>query len=150
MLAVGTVGAVFTGYFAERNAAEALAAGAPAVYERAVDAEQWVFGTYQGIDPTRAAALPPGDAEAVTAAKDAGKQAALLDVALFPCLMLAAYLALILYFKSRGGYRAVELGDLEPGDPAAGRRATHNPAETAATNEEGVAEAGGGIPAPIR
>ena len=150
MLAVGTVGAVFTGYFAERNAAEALAAGAPAVYERAVDAEQWVFGTYQGIDPTRAAALPPGDAEAVTAAKDAGKQAALLDVALFPCLMLAAYLALILYFKSRGGYRAVELGDLEPGDPAAGRRATHNPAEPAATNEEGVAEAGGGIPAPIR
>ena len=37
------------------------------------------------------------------------KQSALRNMALFPAGMLVGYLILIGYFKSRGGYRAVEL-----------------------------------------
>ncbi|QDT17268.1 MFS transporter [Alienimonas californiensis] len=108
MLAVGTVGAVFTGYFAEVNTAEALVAENPAVAEQVLeDDQQWVFGRYTGVEPTKVVGAEAK--AAVKEASDDGKQAALFDVALFPCLMLAAYIALILYFRSRGGYAAVEL-----------------------------------------
>ena len=119
MLAVGTVGAVFTGYFSEVNAAEALADNPAAVQpvegtdtnliDSVVKEQSWVFGSYQGIDPKVADTLPESQQQAVTEAKDEGKQAALMNVALFPVLMLMAYIGLILYFRSRGGYAAVEL-----------------------------------------
>ena len=38
-----------------------------------------------------------------------GKQASLASVAIFPVFMLVCYLALIFYFKGRGGYKPVEL-----------------------------------------
>jgi hypothetical protein len=38
------------------------------------------------------------------------KQKALLDMALFPGLMLIAYIGLFFYFKSKGGYKPVEVG----------------------------------------
>jgi MFS family permease len=41
--------------------------------------------------------------------KDA-KQGALAQVALFPLLMLACYVVLIMYYNGRGGYKPVELG----------------------------------------
>jgi hypothetical protein len=37
------------------------------------------------------------------------KKAALSTAAVFPAIMLVCYLALILHFKSRGGYRSEEL-----------------------------------------
>ena len=133
MLAVGTVGAVFTGYFAETNTAEALERSAPQVAERVLqDDQQWVFGDYTGVEPELVKPLPAAEKAAVTEAAEEGKQAALWNVALFPVLMLAAYIGLILYFRSRGGYKAVEL--------------TEGPA----TDEEGLARYGGGEPAPVR
>ena len=140
MLAVGTIGAVFLGYFAETNSVDVLAETSPAIAETSVKQETWVFGEYEAVDQDAVKALPKADAALVATAEGEGKQAALLQVAAFPVLMLVAFGALLLYFKSRGGYRAVELGD----------HAAPNPAEPAATNREGVAEAGGGIPAPIR
>ena len=41
------------------------------------------------------------------------KQSALAKMTVFPMFMLACYIGLILYFKSRGGYRPVELQDQE-------------------------------------
>ena len=38
--------------------------------------------------------------------RDASNQRALANMALFPTIMLVAYVCLILYFKSRGGYDA--------------------------------------------
>jgi hypothetical protein len=35
-----------------------------------------------------------------------GKQRALFNIAIFPTIMLIGYIVLILYFKSKGGYRA--------------------------------------------
>ena len=41
--------------------------------------------------------------------KDKSNQGALADMAIFPFIMLIAYIGLIMYFKSRGGYKPVEL-----------------------------------------
>jgi len=109
MLAVGTIGAVFLGYFADTNSVEELTEAAPAVAESVTTEATWVFGDYTAIDPDRVKALPADEAVKVSAAEGAGKQAALMDVALFPCLMLAAFLGLLFYFRARGGYAAVEL-----------------------------------------
>ncbi len=50
------------------------------------------------------------DAEALTTATNEGKMAALRKVVVLPLIMLLAYLALLFWFKSRGGYRPVEFG----------------------------------------
>jgi hypothetical protein len=44
------------------------------------------------------------------AATTAGKFSALGKMAMFPAFTFVCYLALILYFKSRGGYKPVQLG----------------------------------------
>jgi hypothetical protein len=43
-------------------------------------------------------------------AKTAGQFSALGKMAMFPAFMLVCYLALIAYFKSKGGYKPVEIG----------------------------------------
>ena len=48
--------------------------------------------------------------EEITNIRETSKQGALANMAIFPTIMLAGYVCLILYFKSRGGYRAQELG----------------------------------------
>ena len=40
-----------------------------------------------------------------------GKQAALANITIFPIFMLGCYIALGVYFKGRGGYKAVNLDD---------------------------------------
>jgi MFS family permease len=42
---------------------------------------------------------------------DESKQGALLNMAVFPAIMLAGYLCLLLYFKAKGGYKPIHLGD---------------------------------------
>ncbi|MEM9703774.1 MAG: hypothetical protein AAF907_15145, partial [Planctomycetota bacterium] len=108
------------GYFSEVNAADALAEKASTVAEETIDTQTWVFGKYQGIDPDLTADLSEENQKTVTEAKDQGKQAALMNVALFPVLMLIAYVGLIVYFRSKGGYAAVEL--TEGGVGSAGRK----------------------------
>ena len=44
--------------------------------------------------------------EKVTQITDSASKGALATMAIFPCIMLAAYVALFLYFKSQGGYKA--------------------------------------------
>jgi hypothetical protein len=41
----------------------------------------------------------------VVAIQDAAKRNVLLTVSTFPCVMLVCYLAMVLYFRSLGGYR---------------------------------------------
>ena len=46
---------------------------------------------------------------AIATATTTGQFSALGKMALFPIFMLACYLALMAYFKSRGGYKPVQL-----------------------------------------
>ena len=46
---------------------------------------------------------------AITTAKDGSAQKALLNMTLFPLIMLIAYVLMFLYFRSKGGYKPLEL-----------------------------------------
>jgi len=111
MLAVGILGFPFIGGLQESTATQKLQAINPAIYQTVTKPGEYLLGKYQAIDPDKVAALTDDAAKAdVATATTTGQFSALGKMALFPTFMFACYIALILYFKSRGGYKAVSLG----------------------------------------
>jgi len=106
MLSVGVLGAPFLGWIQDSRIDQRLAQADPAVYNRVVGAEKTsVFGAYKSLDPTKVEGLQGEPRALVTGIEDEAKRNVLLTVAAFPCLMFACYVGLLLYFKSKGGYK---------------------------------------------
>ncbi len=106
MLGVGVVGAVFLGYIQDRAVASNLQVTQPAIYDKVSESKESVFGKYDAVNAEKVKELPAGDQSLVSDAESAAKKGALKTVAIFPCIMFVCYLALIVYFKSIGGYHA--------------------------------------------
>lgn len=114
MLAAGIVGASLLGTIQDRSTAAGLTA-----YDRAhqtqladsylSDSKQGVFGSYRALDGAALANAPQAEKQAIDTVVVEGKKGALREVALLPVMMMLIYLALILFFRSRGGYRPVTL-----------------------------------------
>jgi MFS family permease len=68
-----------------------------------------VFGDYRAIDQTKLATANDQEKATVTEVQSHAKKEALQSVVIFPLLMFVSYMALILYFKRKGGYKAVVL-----------------------------------------
>lgn len=110
MIAVGVLGFPFIGALQERTASAELRASSPEVAEQILVEKPYLGVTYAAIDPERAREVTSPEAkDAVKAAETAGQFDALAKMALFPTFMLACYIGLGMYFKSRGGYTAVHL-----------------------------------------
>jgi MFS family permease len=110
MLAVGILGFPFIGYLQESTATKKLEASNPALYQTVTIEKKYLLGDYRAIDPVKAAAVTDNTGkEALKAANTAGQFSALGKMAIFPTIMLCGYICLILYFKSKGGYKAVHL-----------------------------------------
>ncbi|MFP6887776.1 MAG: MFS transporter [Opitutales bacterium] len=135
MLTVGIVGGPLIGEIQENYAKDALEEKKSGVYAKISKTDSYFLGEYTAVDGDKLAALTidenataVADANATAPiyskaeAKEIGtvvedaKQGALAKVAVFPLLMLACYVGLILYFNSRGGYKPVELGSAEDSD----------------------------------
>jgi hypothetical protein len=107
MLAVGVLGAPFQGFIQDRRVDEELAPN-KVVYEQVISpVKQSVFGEYRSVDPKKVEALAEAPKAEVTAIQDAAKRNVLVVTAYFPCVMLVCYLGLVLYFRSKGGYKPV-------------------------------------------
>ena len=110
MLAVGILGAPFLGYMQEASTTQQLRAANPALYQTVIVEKQYLLGAYKAIDPEKLAAVTDEKSVAeIKSAETAGKFSALGKMAMFPVFTFACYLALLAYFKSRGGYRPVQL-----------------------------------------
>jgi MFS family permease len=110
MLAVGILGAPFLGYMQETSTTQQLKAANPALYQQVTTTQRYLLGDYQAVDPAKSAAIAdPKSQSDLQAATTAGKFSALGKMAMFPAFTFACYLALMAYFKSRGGYRPVQL-----------------------------------------
>jgi MFS family permease len=68
-----------------------------------------IFGDYKAIDPAKRATLAGDEKAAVDAAERESKHDALRKIAILPGIMFLVYLGLILYFRSKGGYKPVVL-----------------------------------------
>jgi MFS family permease len=114
MLTVGIIGGPLIGEMQENSAKAALQDQLPGVYEKVSKDDTYFLGGYTAVDMAAVEALP--NAEEVGEIVEDAKQGALASITVFPLFMLACYIAMILYFRSRGGYRPVELRGQEHAD----------------------------------
>jgi hypothetical protein len=76
------------------------------VFPNVVKTEKGQFFEYEKIDSTKVAKQTEEVRDQITTMQQATKQQALAKIAVLPAIMFCCYLALIVYFKSRGGYQA--------------------------------------------
>jgi MFS family permease len=117
MLAVGILGTPFLGYMQETSTTQQLHTANPELYQQVTVKKDYLLGAYEAIDPAKSATVTDPKAQAdLQTATTAGKFSALGKMAMFPAFTFACYLALIAYFKSKGGYKPVQLagGSVEP------------------------------------
>jgi hypothetical protein len=122
MIAVGVLGLPFLGALQDQKLDEVLTTRASAIHAtiaepsqtfpliRGLDSGLTAVGPYQPIDKKKLAELPPDQQAPVNTVIAQTKQRTLLRFAVLPLIMAVCYGALFLYFRSRGGYQAVELG----------------------------------------
>jgi hypothetical protein len=110
MLAVGVLGFPYIGYLQEKTTTSILAEKAPALVEQVKTHKDYVLGSYDAVDPVKAETITDPTSKATLAeATKSGQFAALGKMAFFPMFMLVCYISLALYFKSKGGYKPVDL-----------------------------------------
>lgn len=116
MLGVGVVGAVFLGYIQDTTTDQTIAKEMPTIHEQVITKKEWAFGTVEALDPEKVSKLPEAEQKEVEIVVNQSKKSALATVAIFPGIMLACYVILILYFMSKGGYQAEVLTGHEADD----------------------------------
>ena len=130
MLAVGTLGFPYIGALQADKAIDAVAAveqaeSVPGLLAdgKVVDSALEEKSIYEIINyktlkadavDSMLADAPQETKDAIEKAQEGSAQKALANMAIFPGVMLLAYLALWLYFKSKGGYKPVEIGEMKP------------------------------------
>ena len=109
MLSVGILGAPFFGFLQDSSISATINEKDPAVHERVVTKDGDFLGIipYKSLDATK---VTDADKVLVKEAEDAAPKNALRTATVLPISMLIAYVLLIMYFRSRGGYKPVELG----------------------------------------
>jgi hypothetical protein len=107
MLGVGVVGAALLGNIQDRQIDRDLEKNSPAVYSEVVGVEQTsIFGKYKALDPEKVKTLGQPLQKEIDAVRASAKKNALATVAIFPAIMFVCYAGLLIYFRSRGGYKA--------------------------------------------
>lgn len=111
MIAVGVLGFPYIGFLQENTASTVLTSEAGETANSVLTDKNYMGLAYKAIDPEKETAIADeAGLKALKDAKKAGQFDALGKMAYFPCFMLACYIVLFLYFKSKGGYKAQELG----------------------------------------
>jgi len=110
MLSVGVIGAVFLGNIQDKQIDKDLLAQDAALHARVIGEEETsVFGSYRSLNQTKLDGLESAESTVIEGIQGSAKKNALKTVAIFPAIMFVCFLILILYFRSKGGYKAVDL-----------------------------------------
>ncbi|MBT3668454.1 MAG: MFS transporter [Opitutae bacterium] len=110
MLAVGILGGPVIGKLTEDSIKVSVeGATSTETYNSISKDSTYFLGDYTAVDSEKLGKLVGDQKLKVEESIQSGKQGSLASVAVFPFFMLVCYIALILYFKNRGGYKPVEL-----------------------------------------
>jgi hypothetical protein len=119
MLGVGILGTPWLGYVQNTTIENELKASASEIYEIVIgDEQESLFGKYKPIDADRVdahAETLTGEAPKeeflgqVEKVREVAKRDALFKVSSLPLIMLVCYLGLMAYYRSKGGYKAIDL-----------------------------------------
>lgn len=106
MIAVGTLGLPAIGTVQDRDFNLAVQQEAPDVHATVAETKEGLFSDYQYVEKSNFSKIGEEDRTQLMQLERETKQHALAQIAVLPAIMFVCYLTLILYFKSRGGYRA--------------------------------------------
>ncbi len=106
MIAIGTIGGPAIGTMQDQALAAAVEERMPEQFEALQTDVDGLFFKSVALDTAKIAALPESDRTEIASIQRETKQHALAKIAVLPVIMCVCYLALIAYFKSRGGYQA--------------------------------------------
>lgn len=106
MLSVGILGGPFIGFLQERSVTDAIELEMPSIYADVIDQNDYLLGTYSSLNSASVETLPKEIRVNVEVIRVRETQGALAKMIIFPAFMLVCYISLILYYKSKGGYRA--------------------------------------------
>ncbi len=114
MLAVGIVGNPFLGNFQDKQVDKQLMAydqqNATTYHDAYITMDKVsVFGSYKSLNLDKLESAPADEKEIISSVQNSAKKSALSTVAIFPIIMLVCYLGLIFYFRSKGGYKQVDI-----------------------------------------
>lgn len=110
MLSAGLLGAPILGSIQDKVIDMELQERSPELHAQVTDEERLgMLGRYQELDRDAVAALPESEAGIVQEVRADSSQIALRYVAILPIIMLLVYIGMLLYFRSKGGYKPVEL-----------------------------------------
>ncbi len=114
MLGVGILGSVFIGQNQDTRIDRMLAERNPQLHGQVQgEARRSVFGEYRALEPEKVSALGAAQKEEIQTITAEAKKRALSTVAVLPVIMFICYVILILYFRGRGGYRALDIREAE-------------------------------------
>ena len=113
MLAVGTFGNPILGNIQDRYVAQKVqehdASEGTNLANTYVMEKRSIIGSYDAVDPAKLRAGSENDKSIISRFQNAAKKETLWKVAILPLIMLICYIGLIFYFRSKGGYRPVEI-----------------------------------------
>jgi MFS family permease len=114
MIGAGVIGAVILGFFqdttTDKNLAHYDERNNTALHSKYVTEEKRsIFGDYRAVDAAKVADATDKEKDTIVSIQENSKKEALKKVAWFPVGMFICYILLILYFRSKGGYKPVSL-----------------------------------------
>ena len=118
MIAAGVIGAGILGFIQDSSIEKGIkkydATNNTSLSNNYVTVEKTsVFGDYKAIDQQKISAASANELATITSVQQNAKKEALQNIVIFPVIMFISYMALILYFKRKGGYHAVVLQQQE-------------------------------------
>ena len=118
MIAAGVIGAGILGFIQDSSIEKGIkmydATNNTSLSNNYVTVEKTsVFGDYRAIDQQKISAASANELATITSVQQNAKKEALQNIVIFPVIMFISYMALILYFKRKGGYHAVVLHQQE-------------------------------------
>jgi MFS family permease len=107
MLGVGVIGAMLLGNMQDKTLDASIQQANAAVHAKVMVEKTGLLGAYRAVDEDKLKAASADEQKVVADARGGVQQATLDQVAVLPIGMLVCYVAMMMWFRSRGGYRPV-------------------------------------------
>lgn len=118
VLGLGIIGSPFIGWQQDLEVDAQLSKTQPAIHAKVMDEpKSSIFGKDPSLNQEKIKALAPDELKKLEEAQNLSKKGSFARIAQLPAFMLACYIGLFLYFKSRGGYKPIEISHEAEADP---------------------------------
>jgi len=111
VLGMGILGAPLMGIWQDLDTDRTLRAEQPALYQQVKGRDAVnILGSFPTLNGAAVEKLPAADKKEVTAVQDKYKKLTFARTAMLPAFLLVCYAGMFLWFRSRGGYKPVDIG----------------------------------------